>query len=111
QPKQRWSQKDKAGIKEMLEERDAQIKELLGPKGTEYTRQQREELKNIINSVIDYRDMAQYALGSTYDSLGEAERDEFVDLFSTIIRDHSLNKLDIYRADVKYKEIAGDGNT
>jgi len=111
QPKDGWAQKDKATIKQLLEKRDAEIKELMGPKGTEYTQQQREELKNIINGIIDYRAMAQYALGSTYDNLSAAEKDEFVDLFSTIIRDHSLNKLDIYRAKVKYQEIDVDDNT
>src|SRR5699024_1423606 len=111
QPKHGRAQKDKASITQLLEKRDAEIKELMGPKGTEYTQQQREELKNIINSIIDYRAMAKYALGNTYDDLSAAERDEFVDLFSTIIRDHSLNKLDIYRAKVNYKEIAVDDNT
>src|SRR5699024_12792244 len=96
QPKQGRAQKNEASIKQLLERRDAQIKELMGPKGTEYTQQQREKLKNIINGIIDYRAMAQEALGNTYDTLSAAERDEVVDLFSIIIRDHSLNKLDIY---------------
>src|SRR5699024_12748221 len=108
QPKQGRAQKNEASIKQLLEKRDAEIKELMGPKGTEYTQQQREELKNIINSIIDYRAMAKYALGSTYNDLSASERDEFVDLFSTIIRDHSLNKLDIYRAKVNYKEIRSE---
>lgn len=97
-------------IRALLEERDDEIKELLGPKGTEYTQEQRDELKDIINNVIDYSAMARFALQGTYDTLSTEQQDEFVDLFSTIIRDQSLNRLDIYRAEVNYEEIQVDGN-
>jgi phospholipid transport system substrate-binding protein len=105
------AQNDANSIKQLLEERDAEIKELMGPKGTEYSQEQRNQLKNIINGVIDYRAMAQYALGDTYETLSAEEKEEFVNLFSTIIRDQSLNKLDIYRAKVKYEDISVDGNS
>jgi len=99
------AQKDSTSIRKLLDERDAEIKDLLGPKGTEYTADKRDRLKDIINDIIDYRAMAQYALDGTYDTLSNEEKEEFVDLFSTIIRDQSLNKLDIYRAEVKYNKI------
>jgi phospholipid transport system substrate-binding protein len=105
------AQFDSSTVRELLEERDDEIKELMGPKGTEYTQQQRDRLKDIINGIIDYRAMAQHALQGTYDTLSADQREEFVDLFSTIIRDQSLNKLDIYRADVKYESITVDSNT
>ena len=97
-------------IKAMLNERDAEIKELLGPSGSEYTQEQRDELKNIINDVIYYRAMAQFALGRTYDEISNEQREEFVSLFATIIRDNSLNRLDIYRAEVSYTSIRVDGD-
>ncbi len=100
-----FAQLDSSTVRNLLEERDDEIKDLLGPKGTEYTQEQRDKLKDIINGIIDYRAMAQQALQTTYDTLSEESRTEFVDLFSTIIRDQSLNKLDIYRADVKYEQI------
>lgn len=93
-------------IRSMLQERDNQIKELLGSQGSDYTPEQRNALKDIINDVIDFRSMASYALGSTFNEISEEEREEFVSLFSTIIRDQSLNRLDIYRADVTYNEIS-----
>lgn len=99
------AQKDSDSVRELLEERDQQIKELVGPEGTEYTQQQRDELKDIINGIIDYEAMGSYALADTYDELSEEERIEFIDLFSTVIRDQSLNKLDIYRADIQYNSI------
>lgn len=101
-----FAQNGEQEIRDMLDQRDAQIKELLGPSGTDYTQQQRDELKDIINDVIDYRTMAQHALGNKYDEISDEEREEFVDLFSTIIRDNSLNRLDIYRADVVYNDIS-----
>jgi len=99
---------DLVEIREMLDERDAEVKELLGPSGTEYTQEQRDEIKDIINGVIHYRSLAQFALGSTYNEISDENREEFVTLFSTIIRDNSLNSLEIYRADVTYNNIEID---
>lgn len=104
------SQDSSDEIRAMLEERDAEIKELLGPSGSEYTEEQRDNLKDIINDVIYYRAMAEYALGDTYDEISAEEREEFVSLFSTIIRDNSLNRLDIYTAEVSYSNIQIDGD-
>lgn len=96
-------------IQAMLEQRDEQIKELMGPEGTEYTETQRAELKEIINGIIDFEAMAKEALDTTYDTISSEKREEFVDLFSTIVRDQSLNKLDIYRAKVTYRSVEADG--
>ena len=97
-------------IREMLNERDEEIKELLGPEGTSYTDDQRAELKEIINGVIDFRSMAEYALGDTFDEISEERRDRFVELFATVVRDQSLNRLEIYRAEVQYNEIEVNGD-
>ncbi|MFO7799989.1 phospholipid-binding protein MlaC [Rhodohalobacter sp.] len=98
-------------IQQMLNERDAEIKELLGPKGNDYTQEQRDRLKDIINDVIDFRSMSETALGDTYTEISEEDREEFVSLFSTIIRDNSLNRLDIYRAEVTYNDITVNDGT
>lgn len=97
-------------IRTILENRDNQIKELLGPEGADYTDEQREQLRDIINEMMDYRKMAQYALGDKFDELSVEEREEFVDLFTRIIRDQSLQQMDIYRADVVYEEINVEGS-
>ena len=106
-----FAQSEADAIRTMLEERDQEIKELLGPSGTEYTQEQRDRLKDIINDVINYQTMAEHALADTYTEISDEEREEFVSLFSTIIRDNSLNRLDIYRADVTYNEIEVDGDS
>lgn len=97
-------------IKNLLEQRDEQIKELMGPEGTEYTDDQRSELKEIINGIIDFEAMAKEALDETFNTISEEQRTEFVELFSTIVRDQSLNKLDIYRAKVTYNSITANGD-
>lgn len=107
---QAYAQDTSEEIQTMLENRDQQIKELLGPKGSEYTEEQTEELKGIINGVIDFDAMAKIALEDTYNTISDEQRTEFVDLFSTIIRDNSLKKLDIYRAKVTYTNVDVDGN-
>lgn len=103
------AQTEAAGIQSLLEERDEEIKEILGPEGSEYTEEQRETLKSIINGIIDFEAMSKTALDDTYNEISEEDRKEFVDLFSTIIRDNSLTKLDIYRAEVSYNEINIEG--
>ncbi len=92
-------------IRTLLEERDQQIKELLGPEGTEYTDDQREQLRSIINDMMDYREMARYALAEKFNELNAEEQEEFTKLFASIIRDQSLQQLDIYRAEVEYDNI------
>lgn len=97
-------------IQTMLEHRDGQIKIILGPKGSEYSDAQRDTLKAIINGIIDFESMSKTALGETYGTISEESRVEFVGLFSSIIRDNSLTKLDIYRACVTYKNISIEGD-
>ncbi|WP_138429356.1 MlaC/ttg2D family ABC transporter substrate-binding protein [Fodinibius saliphilus] len=111
QPQYGFAQKNSSAIKDLLEKRNNEIKELVGPKGTEYTEEQRNKLKDIINGIVDYQKMAQYALQETYSTLSQEEREEFINLFSTIIRDHSLKNLDIYRANVKYEQINVEADT
>jgi phospholipid transport system substrate-binding protein len=97
-------------IRQMLNERDAEIKELIGPEGSTYTQEQRDELKEIINGVIDFRSMAEFALEDTFSEISEERRERFVELFATIVRDQSLNRLEIYRAEVEYEEVIVNGN-
>ena len=99
------AQQSESDIRQLLDDRDEEIKELLGPRGTEYSQDQRDRLKNIINDIIDYSAMAREALGDTYNEISDEQKEEFTSLFATIIRDNSLNRLDIYRATVTYNAI------
>lgn len=98
-------------VRQLMDQRDEQIKALVGPEGTQHSEEQRDQLRSIINDIIDYEAMARHALQATYDTITEEQRTEFVRLFSSIIREQSLNNLEIYRAQVIYDEIAIEGNT
>lgn len=97
-------------IRQLLEQRDRQIKTLLGDKKT-LTDKQRDELKVVINDGIDFEAMGRQALGEHWNPLSAAQRKAFVDVFSEIVRNQSLSNLDVYRAKVTYDKIDVKANT
>lgn len=97
-------------VQRILEERDQQIKELLGPEDSDFSEQQLQELRLIVNDMMDYGAMARFALADTFDELQTEQQNEFIDLFARIIRDQSLSQLDIYRARVEYDNIEVQDN-
>jgi phospholipid transport system substrate-binding protein len=105
------AQKSKSAVKNLLEKRNQQIKKIVGPKGTTYTQAQRQKLKKVINEVIDYQAMAKFALDNTWNKISSQQRKEFVNLFSTIVSDHSIQNLDIYRAHVRFLNISVKGDS
>lgn len=104
------AQDSSSTIRTMLEERDEEIKALLGSKDT-FTDRQREQLKTLINGVIDFEAMSRTALGPHWDDLTPEQRAEFVDVFGDIVRSQSLSNLDIYRSKVSYESIDVEGST
>jgi len=97
-------------VRQLMQKRDAEIKALIGPKGTKHTAEQTDKLKAIINDIVDFKAMAMVALQDTWKDATPAQQTEFVTLFSSIIRDQSLAKPDIYRATVTYDKIDVTGN-
>ncbi len=97
-------------IRTLLEQRDREIKGLLGTKKT-FTDQQREQLKNVINGVIDFEAMGRDALGAHWAKLTPAQKKEFVDVFGEIVRAQSLADLDMYRTKVAYNKINVKGDS
>ena len=71
-----------ADVRELMESRDQKIKQLLDNEGTNNSTNQRDELKDIVNGIIDFNEMAKTALEATYDTISVEERTEFVQLFS-----------------------------
>lgn len=108
-----WAQgqaSTEAEIRQMLEERDQQIKSIL--RGTEeYTSEQRAELKELINGVIDFQAMAQTALGPHWDDLSDEQRTEFVTVFRDVVRAQSMSDLDVYNSKVTYDQIDVHGDS
>ena len=103
------AQKTSAAIEQMLRERDAQIKKIIGTTDS-LSDPQRETLKDVINGVIDFEAMSRSALGPHWKPLSPEERKEFVDVFADIVRSQSLSNLDVYRSTVTYDEISVDGD-
>lgn len=97
-------QSTQSEIRQMLEQRDQEIKSILsGDK--DYSTEQRARLKELINGVIDFRAMAQTALGPHWDTLGTDRRDEFVNVFRDVVRAQSMGDLDVYNSKVTFDQI------
>src|SRR5690554_6069998 len=97
-------------IEQMLRQRDAEIKSILGPSGTP-SAEQRERLRAVVNGVIDFEAMAQQALGPFWDDLTAAQRTDFVEAFGGVVRAQSLADLGLYRARVTYGDVEVSGAT
>lgn len=106
-----YAQAPDAQIRTLLEQRDASIKALLGPAGSDVPAAQKIELRNEVNGFLDFGEMAKAALGTHWDGLSTEERGHFVEVFSDIVRAQSLANLDPYRASVSYQSIAVAGTT
>ena len=97
-------------IQQMLEQRDQEIKSILQG-DTTFTATQREELKTLINGVIDFEAMGQQALGPFWSDLAPEQRTEFVDVFREIVRAQSLSDLEVYNSEVDYESIDVTGDS
>ncbi len=103
------AQDQSEAILSMLKNRDAEVKKLLGEKES-FTDEQRAELKDLINGVIDFENMSQNALGKQWNAITPDQQTEFVKVFSEIVRGKSLADLEIYRLDVTYDDVKVDGD-
>jgi phospholipid transport system substrate-binding protein len=98
-------------IRSMLESRDQQIKSILDGDTSSFSAQQRDDLKTLINGVIDFRAMGQVALGPFWKDLNDEQKAEFVDVFRDIVRAQSLADLEVYNSKVTYETIRVDGDS
>lgn len=97
-------------VRRFLEQRDREIKNVLGDRET-FTDEQREQLKRVINNGIDFTAMGRAALGPFWADTAPDAQQEFVDVFSQIVRNQSLSDLDAYRSVVTYENIAAGDET
>ena len=91
-------------IRQLLEQRDAEIKNVIGETGTP-SGAERERLKGLITGLIDFRAMSRDVLGDHWQELNSSQRNEFVDVFGDVVRLQSLSNLEPYRARVTYEDI------
>lgn len=97
-------------IRQMLEERDEEIKAILGDKD-ELTADERDRLRKVVNDNIDFRAMGRTALGPYWTEITESQQEEFLTTFTKIIREQSLSNIKIYRAKVTYEDITVEGDS
>ena len=102
------AQQTETTIREMLESRDRIIKSLVGD-SDELPDSVEENLRSVINDVIDFGAMGEAALGRHWSKLTADQQAEFVTTFAQIVRAQSLASLDVYRSSVSYEEIAVNG--
>jgi len=98
-------------ILNMMKSRDADIKAVLGKESTSYTKEQKKQLKELINKIIDFEEMSKIALDKYWTSLSKDEKSEFVSAFAELVKRSSIKKLDIFRAVIEYKEIKVDDDS
>ncbi len=99
---------------EVIRARNQAVTRILDASGDEPNEQTRERLKEVINSVMDFEELSRRSLGKYWDERTAAEKTDFVEVFEQLIRNSSVKKLSIYRADsMTYDEpaIKGDNAT
>lgn len=96
---------------EVVRARNAAVKKILDAAGDSVDDATRERLKEVINSLMDFQELSRLALGRHWRDRTPEEQKDFVNVFRELVRNSSVRKLGIYRADsVVYKpaEINGD---
>lgn len=99
---------------EVVRARNQAVDRILVDAGDPVDEQTKEQLKDVINGLIDFEELSRRALSRHWDARTEQERADFVDVFRQLIRNSSVKKLGVYRADsVTYRppEAAGDSVT
>lgn len=105
-----FGQKPEDAIRSMLQQRDKDIKSLLGSAGT-IPEAKKEQLRGVVNGLIDFDAMGEAALGTFWATITSAQQKEFVRVFGEIVRHQSLADVDVYRASVTYDAIKAQGTT
>ncbi len=67
-----------------------------GLKGPERAAERRAAVFSIAETIFDFAEMAKIALGRQWDQLSAPDRNEFVPVFTTLIRRGYFSKLDLY---------------
>ena len=90
---------------ELLKARNRTVEKILQDSGDDVSDSTREELKDIINGIMDFREFCKIALGKHWKDRTEQEKQDFVNVFQQLIRNSSVKKLGVYKADrMDYEE-------
>jgi phospholipid transport system substrate-binding protein len=84
---------------EVVRSRNQAVEQILEVAGDSVDAPTRERLKDVINDLIDFHELSRRALNRHWDARTEQEKEDFVDVFRQLIRNSSVKKLGVYRAD------------
>ncbi len=79
--------------------RNEAVTRILKAAGDSVSRETRERLKDVINGLIDFNELSRRALGKYWEERTDKEKADFVNVFRQLIRNSSVRKLNIYKAD------------
>ncbi len=98
---------------ELLRSRNQVVQRiLLAHPGDTVTGPDAERLKDVINSLMDFEELSKRALGRHWDPRTAAEKVEFVRVFRDLVRNSSVRKLGVHRADsITYRPAQISGTT
>lgn len=87
------------GPADVIRSRNVTVEKILDAAGDPVSEATREQLKDVINGFIDFTELSKRSLGKYWEERTPAERQEFVDVFRTLVRNTSVRKLEVYEAD------------
>lgn len=97
---------------DVVRARNEAVTDILDAAGDSVDASTKERLKDVINGLIDFPELSRRALSRHWDARTEEEKADFIDVFRQLIRNSSVKKLGVYRADsVTYRppEPSDDG--
>ncbi len=83
----------------IIRSRNVAVKQVLDRSSDTVSAATKERLKDIINGFIDFDELSRQALGKHWEQRTPAERSEFIDVFRQLVRNSSVKKLEVYKAD------------
>lgn len=98
----------KAEVLAFIISRDQEIKEAV--LGMEEDPSLREKARSLINDQIDFKEMGMRSLGRFYKEVSTENQEEFIDVFSQIVRAQSLNDLSVYKSPIIIESVSVNGD-
>jgi phospholipid transport system substrate-binding protein len=94
-----WAQALQQSPVEVIRERNGTLERILGPDDEEVSEANRERLKDVLNDLVDFWELSRRSLGRHWEDLSDQQKSDFVEVFEALIRNSSVRKLSMYRAD------------
>lgn len=96
---------------DVVRSRNDAVKQVLDAAGDPISDETREELKGIINGLLDFQELSRRSLRRHWNERTPQEQSDFVDVFRGLIRSSSVQKLEIYETDsITYEPAEMDGD-